>query len=112
MVTDFEELVALCEEELRHKEYRSDYYAALTKQWDVLRTWMKSKGLSQFNEEVGNNYCDEVFGTHLMPKNHLHHSERNSGLYACLSPIRKTVISNSAVPEWNTVLTEPSAWKP
>ncbi len=35
---------------------------------DALRIWMRSKGLSQFNEEVGNIYCDEVFGTHLMPK--------------------------------------------
>lgn len=68
MVTDFEKLVALCDEELRHREYRSDYYAVLTRQWDALRTWMRSKGISQFNEEVGNSYCDEVFGTHLMPK--------------------------------------------
>ena len=36
MVTDFEELVALCDEELRHREYRSDYYAVLVRQWDVV----------------------------------------------------------------------------
>lgn len=68
MVTDFEELVALCDEELRHREYRSDYYARLTKQWNALRTWMESKGLSEFNEDVGNTYCDEVLGTHLVPR--------------------------------------------
>lgn len=68
MVTDFEELVALCDEELRHREYRSDYHAEIARQWDSLRVWMKSKGLTQFNEEVGNNYCDETFGTHLMPR--------------------------------------------
>lgn len=62
MVTDFKKLVALCDEELRHREYRSDYYAVLTSQWDALRTWMRFKGLSQFNEEVGNSYCDEVLG--------------------------------------------------
>lgn len=68
MVTDFEELVALCDEELRHREYHSEYYVRLTRQWDALRSWLKSKGLSQFNEKVANDYCDATFGTHVMPK--------------------------------------------
>lgn len=68
MVTDFEELVALCDEELRHREYQSNYYVRITGQWDALRQWLKNKGISAFNEEVGNQYCDETFGTHLVPK--------------------------------------------
>ena len=36
MVTDFEELVVLCDEELRHREYESKYYVRITEQWDCL----------------------------------------------------------------------------
>lgn len=68
MVTDFEELIALCDEELRHREYCSGYYVRLTREWDALRIWMESKGLPEFNEDMGNAYCDDVLGTHLMPK--------------------------------------------
>lgn len=67
MVIDFEELVALCDMELKHREYRTDYYARMVEQWDILRQWMKKNGLSQFDEEIGKKYCDESFGTHLMP---------------------------------------------
>ncbi|MCD8013140.1 MAG: tyrosine-type recombinase/integrase [Lachnospiraceae bacterium] len=68
MVTDYEKLVLLCDEELRHREYESRYYMRITRQWDCLREWLNKKGISEFNEEIGNRYCDEMFGTHLMPK--------------------------------------------
>lgn len=68
MVTDFEELVALCDEELRHREYESKYYVRITEQWDCLRKWLNEKNISEFNQEIGNCYCDEMFGTHLMPR--------------------------------------------
>lgn len=68
MVTDFEELVFLCDEELRHREYESNYYVRITQQWSALREWLNSQGISEFNEAVGKRYCDEMFGTHLMPK--------------------------------------------
>lgn len=68
MVTNIEKLVALCDEELRHREYEPRYYAKITRQWDCLREWLKEKGTPEFSEIVGNNYCDEVFGTHLMPR--------------------------------------------
>lgn len=65
MVSNLEKLIALCDEELRHREYKSDYYFRLTSQWDSLRKWMGEQGLSDFNEEIGNRYCEEVFGSHL-----------------------------------------------
>lgn len=67
MVTNFEELISLCDEELRHREYGLDYYARITNEWDSLRNWMFSNGISGFNKEVGNRYCNEMFGTHLTP---------------------------------------------
>lgn len=68
MVTEFEELVALCDEELRHREYESKYYFRITEQWDCLRKWLFENGITEFNEDIGNRYCDEMFGTHLMPR--------------------------------------------
>ena len=68
MVTNFEELVSLCDEELRHREYESKYYVRITEQWDCLRKWLSEKNIQEFNEEIGNRYCDEMFGTHLMPR--------------------------------------------
>ena len=67
MVTNFEELISLCDEELRHREYGLDYYARITNEWDSLRNWMLSNGIPEFHKEVGNRYCNEMFGTHLTP---------------------------------------------
>lgn len=67
MVTDFEELVSLCDIELQQREYLSDYYGRIKKNWETLRSWMKEQGLTEFNEVVGNRFCDETYGTHLMP---------------------------------------------
>jgi site-specific recombinase XerD len=68
MVTDFEELVALCDEELRHREYESQYYFRITEHWNCLRTWLSENEITEFSEEIGNRYCDEMYGTHLMPR--------------------------------------------
>ncbi len=67
MVTDFEELVALCDEELKSREYQTKYYERISSNWNTLRLWMQNQDLHCFNEEVGNRYCDETLGTHLMP---------------------------------------------
>lgn len=69
MVTKFEELVALCDEELRHREYSDKYYGRIVKQWCKLREWLEKNNISEFNEAVGINYCDEMLGTHLMLSN-------------------------------------------
>lgn len=68
MVTDFEELVSLCDTELQQREYLSDYYGRIKRNWETLRSWMKEQGLTEFNEAVGNRFCDETYGTHLMPR--------------------------------------------
>ncbi|WP_010243312.1 site-specific integrase [Acetivibrio cellulolyticus] len=67
MAMDFEELVALCDEELSHREYTTKYYERIKQNWDSLRKWMRSNHLNDFDEATGNRYCDEEFGTHLMP---------------------------------------------
>lgn len=68
MVTDFEKLVSLCDEELKSREYHDKYYERITRNWNNLRLWMQNQHMKNFSEEVGNRYCDEMFGTHLMPR--------------------------------------------
>lgn len=67
MVKDFETLVQLCDEEIRHREYLGSYYAHIVSRWDNLRIWMQEKGLTEFNEAIGNEYLEFIYGTHLLP---------------------------------------------
>lgn len=68
MVKDFETLVSLCDEELRHREYLGSYYARIVSYWEKLRGWLREQNITEFSEEVGNNYLDSVYGTHLLPR--------------------------------------------
>ena len=77
MVTNFEELVSLCDEELRHREYESKYYVRITEQWDCLRKWLSEKNIQEFNEEIGNRYCDEMLERILCLGDHLRGLEKN-----------------------------------
>ena len=68
MVRNIETLVSLCDEELRHREYAGHYYDRLTSLWYALRLWMSEHDITEFSEEVGNRYLEDVYGTHLLPK--------------------------------------------
>lgn len=67
MVKNIEELVKLCDEELRHREYTKSYYCRLLTSWDKLIEWMSSNEITEFTEEVANKYLEHVYGTHLLP---------------------------------------------
>ena len=67
MVKSFETLVSLCDEELRHREYMGSYYARILSYWEQLRIWLGEHGITEFSEEVGNQYLESVYGTHLLP---------------------------------------------
>lgn len=67
MVKNFETLVALCDEEIRNREYLGSYYARLVSHWDKLRAWLSGQNVTEFSEEVGNKYLEETYGTHLLP---------------------------------------------
>jgi hypothetical protein len=54
MVKNFEVLVTLCDEELRHREYLGSYYARLISYWEKIRAWLAEQNLTEFSEEVGN----------------------------------------------------------
>lgn len=69
MVTDYEEIVALCDEELRHREYKVEYYERISNFWRKIGYWMENNKHTEFNEDIGNQYLVENFGTYLLPKN-------------------------------------------
>ena len=71
MVRNFEALVSLCDEELRHREYAGHYYDRLTSLWNELRLWLSEHDITEFSEEVGNRYLEEVYGTHLLSYTYL-----------------------------------------
>ena len=52
MVTDFEELVSLCDAELQHREYLSDYYGRIKNNWEILRAWLKTQGVRLLAAEL------------------------------------------------------------
>ena len=66
MITDFNELVRLCREEISDREYDLKFQGDLITEWDAVSTWMCSKGYSEFSETIGYQYCDEQIGSHLI----------------------------------------------
>ena len=66
MVKNFELLVSLCDEELRHREYAGNYYDRLSSHWNQLRSWLSQHNITEFSEEVGNRYLEDIYGTHLL----------------------------------------------
>jgi len=63
MVTDIKELVRLCEEELTNREYTFQRHRLISTAWDELIDWMFQKKHEKFDEGIGLQYCDEIFGT-------------------------------------------------
>lgn len=68
MITTIKDLVDICTSELQIREYRDEYAADICAQWDSLMKWMNHKQYSDFNENIGLQYCDETVGTHLTGK--------------------------------------------
>lgn len=67
MVKDFKTLVNLCDEEIRHREYRGSYYARIVSYWDKLQVWLQEQDITEFSEEVGHKYLRSIYGTHMLP---------------------------------------------
>lgn len=68
MLTDFKELVNLCRNELIEREYTKNLYNKINHEWDKLGQWVIEHEYSNFNEDIGFKYCDEMFGTHILDR--------------------------------------------
>jgi integrase/recombinase XerD len=66
MESDVRLLMDLCGQELDYRGYsekrKENFHAA----WEGLSSWMKQQDLTDFNETLGVQYCNEVFGSHIL----------------------------------------------
>lgn len=67
MVTNLEQLINLCDDELKQREYSHGYYLRIHNTWKKLKEWCVGQGITEFTEIVGNNFCDIHYGCHLTP---------------------------------------------
>jgi len=65
MVSDFRQLVDLCNSELLDRGYGGRREAIVTG-WDQLSQWMCEHRFEEFSEEIGYKFCDEKLGGHLL----------------------------------------------
>jgi integrase/recombinase XerD len=65
MITSFETLVSLCEDELNSREYAAVHHGRIKAEWENLNNWMKLHNYTDFSESIGFQYCDETLGTHI-----------------------------------------------
>ena len=75
MVTDFETLISLCEDELNSREYAAIHHGKIKAEWESLTGWMKLHNRTEFSESIGFQYCDETLGAHILV-DRLTHSEQ------------------------------------
>lgn len=69
MTSDIKRLIALCEEELVSREYGSIHIQKIKAEWDHLTQWMVERRYAYFSEPVGFEFCNEIFGNHILAEN-------------------------------------------
>ncbi|CAM4426484.1 tyrosine-type recombinase/integrase [Paenibacillus alkaliterrae] len=69
MTSDIKKLIALCEEELVSREYGSIHIQKVKAEWNQLVQWMDERRYADFSEPVGIEFCNELFGNHILTEN-------------------------------------------
>lgn len=65
MVTNINELVHICKDELISREYREQHLQQIIHVWNEIIQWMQKNELEVFIEAVGYRYANEAIGTHI-----------------------------------------------
>ena len=63
METNLKQLIQLCDQELSDREYAFNHHRKICESWDELMCWMNVRGMTDFSDIVGYQYCNEVFGS-------------------------------------------------
>jgi site-specific recombinase XerD len=66
MENRLKKLIQLCEQELTSREYGFVRHKHLSKAWGELLEWLTGRGYTEFNANIGFQYCEETFGTSTM----------------------------------------------
>lgn len=108
MITDVNELIRVCSNELRDRQYKTEYIRLLATHWESLSQWMAANSLEVFSAEVANRYCDLHMGNHILSdgmdlkdKQHLRAvrmlvSYQKDGEFEFRSPAREYIFSGNA----------------
>lgn len=65
MITDIQELIFLCEQELKDRGYRQPHASSIKAEWKAAAVWFSARSLS-FTQKTCEQYCDQVIGGHLL----------------------------------------------
>ncbi len=66
MITDLEQLIDACKQELHDREYHAHHADALAKEWDIVRQWFARQEAVEFNQASAYQYCDDEIGSHII----------------------------------------------
>ena len=66
MITDVNELIRVCSNELEDRQYKAAYIRLLAEHWESLSHWMETNSLTAFTESVAYQYCDLHIGSHIL----------------------------------------------
>ena len=62
MITQIDELIYYCDQEITMREYCSVHRGIIKKGWEEFRSWMDERGYDDLDEEIADLYCNEVIG--------------------------------------------------
>jgi site-specific recombinase XerD len=68
MITDLDELIQLCKDELHDREYHAYHARILTTEWSAISYWFEKHAIREFNQKMAFSYCDEMIGSYLITK--------------------------------------------
>ena len=66
MITDVNELIRECSDELMDRQYKPDYARLLTEHWKSISQWMEANSITVFSARVADRYCDLHIGSHIL----------------------------------------------
>ena len=72
MITDIQQLINACEQELHDREYHAHHADFITNEWKGISQWCQKKNYTEFSQDIGFQYCDEMIGAHIITKGMTH----------------------------------------
>jgi site-specific recombinase XerD len=75
IITQIDELISNCDQEITMREYSSYHQKIIREGWEELRCWMAGRANDEFTEELANMYCVEIFGS-LQNYDHLSNKQK------------------------------------
>ena len=76
MITDIQQLINACEQELHDREYHAHHADFITNEWKGISQWCQKKNYTEFSQDIGFQYCDEISA---VQKRHL-----SAGISTCI----------------------------